>query len=45
VRTVFETDPMECVACGRCFATCPHEQARIRKMQEREPGLTAVNGE
>ncbi len=31
VRTVFETDPSECVACGRCYASCPREQARIRE--------------
>lgn len=37
VRDTFETDPMECFACGRCFATCPHEQTRIRNAQRETP--------
>lgn len=29
-RRVCETDPMECLSCGRCFAACPQEQERLR---------------
>lgn len=34
VRTMFETDSSDCVACGRCFASCPREQARIREARK-----------
>lgn len=34
VRTIFETDPSDCVACGRCFAFCPREQVRIQEMRK-----------
>ena len=29
-RAIYETDPSDCVACGRCFAACPREQVRIK---------------
>jgi NosR/NirI family nitrous oxide reductase transcriptional regulator len=33
-RAIYETDPSDCVACGRCFASCPREQVRIREARK-----------
>ena len=33
-RPIFETDPSDCVACGRCFASCPREQIRIQEARK-----------
>ena len=34
VRKIFETDPSDCVACGRCFAFCPREQVRVQEIRK-----------
>jgi NAD-dependent dihydropyrimidine dehydrogenase PreA subunit len=31
-RTVYEIDQGTCVACGRCFMSCPKEHARLKKL-------------
>ena len=28
-RTLYEIDGADCVACGRCFLSCPQERARL----------------
>ncbi len=33
-RTDYEADRATCLACGRCFAHCPREQARLKKNKE-----------
>ncbi len=37
-RDDYETDPAKCVACGRCFAHCPVEQAQRKGIEI--PGKT-----
>jgi NAD-dependent dihydropyrimidine dehydrogenase PreA subunit len=31
-RTVYEIDHGTCVACGRCFMSCPKEHARLKNL-------------
>jgi hypothetical protein len=31
-RTDYEADRASCLACGRCFAYCPREQLRLKKV-------------
>ncbi len=33
-RTDYQPDRAVCLACGRCFAYCPHEQARLKRIRE-----------
>ncbi len=33
-RTDYEADPAACLACGRCFASCPREQARLKRIRD-----------
>ena len=33
-RTDYEADRGECLACGRCFAFCPMEQERLKKLAQ-----------
>jgi len=33
-RAIFETDSCDCVSCGRCFASCPREQERIKEARK-----------
>ena len=30
-RDIWEVDPSRCLACGRCFISCPHERRRMKK--------------
>lgn len=30
-RDIWEVDPSRCLACGRCFLSCPHERRRREK--------------
>jgi polyferredoxin len=34
VRAIFDTDPSDCVSCGRCYASCPREQVRINDIRK-----------
>lgn len=38
-RTDFEPDRAACVSCGRCFAYCPIERRRLKKLGRPEPEL------
>lgn len=31
-RTIYEIDHGTCVACGRCFMSCPKEHERLKKL-------------
>jgi formylglycine-generating enzyme required for sulfatase activity/ferredoxin len=33
-RTDYEADRGECLACGRCYAYCPQERQRLKKLRE-----------
>ncbi len=33
-RTDYEADRAKCLACGRCFASCPREQSRLKRIGE-----------
>ncbi len=33
-RDDYEADRADCLACGRCFAHCPREQARLKRIRE-----------
>jgi NosR/NirI family transcriptional regulator, nitrous oxide reductase regulator len=33
-RTDYQADQAGCLACGRCFKSCPREHARLKKFQE-----------
>jgi polyferredoxin len=33
-RDDYEADRADCLACGRCFAYCPREQARLKRNRE-----------
>jgi len=39
-RDIWEVDPSRCLACGRCFISCPHERER----REKESASIAGNG-
>ena len=32
-RHVYESDPMDCLACGRCYLSCPLERKRLKRLQ------------
>jgi NAD-dependent dihydropyrimidine dehydrogenase PreA subunit len=33
-RTEYEADPASCLACGRCYKSCPKEHERLKKSKE-----------
>jgi NAD-dependent dihydropyrimidine dehydrogenase PreA subunit len=33
-REIYEIDYDTCVACGRCFTSCPREQLRLKQLKE-----------
>ncbi len=33
-RTEYEADPAGCLACGRCYESCPKEHERLKKRKE-----------
>jgi len=33
-RTDYEADRASCLACGRCYESCPKEQVRLKKIKE-----------
>ena len=34
-RDIFEPDPAHCVACSRCYLSCPIERTRLKKLKRR----------
>lgn len=43
-RRDYEPDHAECVSCGRCFASCPREQLRLRR-RDAPPAPAPSNGD
>lgn len=43
-RATYEPDRAECVSCGRCFACCPREQLRLRRL-DAAPRTPAPSGD
>ncbi len=33
-REIFEPDPSNCLACGRCYSYCPKELVRVKKLEK-----------
>ncbi len=31
-QEIYDVDPAACVACGRCFMSCPRERLRLKEM-------------
>jgi len=35
-RSIYEPDRAACVACGRCYAYCPKEIVRVKKLEKQK---------